>query len=127
MVCAAPLLDMARYERFGLGHLWVAEYGWAEPAEELASLIGYSPYHRVRPGVAYPAVLLTVSEQDARVDPMHARKMTAALQYATAGGAPIVLRSESGVGHKGRSTTRVAALAADTLAFLAWHTGLSLP
>ncbi|MFC9292735.1 prolyl oligopeptidase family protein [Streptomyces sp. NPDC057011] len=127
VVCEAPLLDMVRYERFGLGRLWSAEYGSAQEPEELGWLLGYSPYHHVREAVEYPAVLFTVSENDARVDPMHARKMCAALQHATGGRAPILLRSEAEAGHKGRSTSRAAALAADTLAFLAWQTGLALP
>ncbi|WP_307787692.1 prolyl oligopeptidase family serine peptidase [Micromonospora ureilytica] len=126
VVCEAPLLDMVRYERVGMGSLWVSEYGSAQHPEELSWLLGYSPYHQVREGTAYPAVLFTVSANDVRVDPMHARKMCAALQFATAGDEPILLRNESDAGHKGRSTTRMAALAADTLAFLAWHTGLEL-
>ncbi|MET9320196.1 prolyl oligopeptidase family serine peptidase [Streptomyces sp. NPDC003038] len=127
VVCEAPLLDMVRYERFGMGRLWSAEYGSADEPEELGWLLGYSPYHHVREAADYPAVLFTVSENDARVDPMHARKMCAALQHATGGRAPILLRSEAEAGHKGRSMSRVAALAADTLAFLAWQTGLPLP
>lgn len=127
VVCEAPLLDMVRYERFGLGRLWATEYGSADDPEELGWLLEYSPYHHVKEGVEYPAVLFTVSDNDTRVDPMHARKMCAALQHATASGAPVLLRGESDVGHKGRSMTRVAALATDTLAFLARHTGLELP
>ncbi|MEU3525863.1 prolyl oligopeptidase family serine peptidase [Streptomyces sp. NPDC038707] len=126
VVCEAPLLDMVRYERFGQGRLWAAEYGSADVPEEFGWLLGYSPYHHVREGTQYPAVLFTVSENDARVDPMHARKMCAALQRATSGAAPVVLRGESEVGHKGRSLSRVARLAADTLAFLARYTGLQL-
>lgn len=126
VVCEAPLLDMVRYEGFGMGRLWSAEYGSADEPEELGWLLGYSPYHHVREAVEYPAVLFTVSGNDARVDPMHARKMCAALQYATGGRAPILLRSETEAGHKGRSVSRAAALAADTLAFLAWQTGLPL-
>ncbi|MEV4625689.1 prolyl oligopeptidase family serine peptidase [Micromonospora sp. NPDC049523] len=127
VVCEAPLLDMVRYERFGLGRLWAGEYGSADVPEELGWLLAYSPYHHVREGTEYPAVLFTVSDNDARVDPMHARKMCAALQHASKSVAPVLLRSESEVGHKGRSMTRVADLTADTLAFLAWHTGLRLP
>ncbi|KOG37048.1 prolyl oligopeptidase family serine peptidase [Streptomyces resistomycificus] len=127
VVCEAPLLDMVRYELFGQGRLWSAEYGSAQFPEELGWLLDYSPYHHVREGTAYPAVLFTVSENDARVDPMHARKMCAALQRATSSEAPVLLRSESDVGHKGRSLSRVAGLAGDTLAFLARHTGLDLP
>ncbi|MDH6134904.1 prolyl oligopeptidase PreP (S9A serine peptidase family) [Kitasatospora sp. MAA4] len=77
--------------------------------------------------MAYPAVLFTVSADDARVDPLHARKMCAALQHSTSATAPVVLRCESGVGHKSRSVSRAASLAADTLAFLAHHTGLEIP
>jgi prolyl oligopeptidase len=126
VACEAPLLDMVRYESVGLGRLWTTEYGSARHPEELGWLLGYSPYHHVREGTDYPAVLFTVSADDDRVDPMHARKMCAALQFATAGDAPILLRTETDVGHKGRSATRTAELAADILAFLAWHTGLDL-
>jgi prolyl oligopeptidase len=74
--------------------------------------------------VDYPAVLLTVSDNDSRVHPMHARKMCAALQHATTGSGPVLLRAEADVGHMGRSVSSAAALAADVLAFLARHTGL---
>ena len=127
MVCEAPLLDMVRYEQFGMGNLWVSEYGSAREPAELAWLLGYSPYHRVQRGVDYPAVLFTVSDNDRRVDPMHARKMCAALQYATSGDKPVVLRAESAAGHKGRAVSSAATLIADTLAFLARYTGLDLP
>ncbi|MDX8031359.1 prolyl oligopeptidase family serine peptidase [Lentzea sp. BCCO 10_0856] len=127
VVCEAPLLDMVRYERFGLGHLWTAEYGTADDPEQLGWLLAYSPYHHVDKGVDYPAVLFTVSDNDSRVDPMHARKMCAALQHASSGSGPILLRAEAEAGHKGRSATRAVSLAADTLAFLAEHTGLKLP
>ncbi|TDB99461.1 S9 family peptidase [Micromonospora fluostatini] len=127
VVCEAPLLDMARYERFGMGRLWAGEYGSADDPDEVGWLLGYSPYHHVRPGVAYPAVLFAVAENDARVDPMHARKMCAALQHATTATAPILIRSEFEAGHTNRSTSRAADLVTDTLAFLARHTGLRLP
>ena len=88
VVCSAPLLDMVRYELFGLGRTWNDEYGTAEDPTELGWLLGYSPYHAVREGTAYPAVLFTTFESDTRVDPLHGRKLAAALQHATAlGGA----------------------------------------
>ena len=83
VVCSAPLLDMVRYEEFSLGRTWNDEYGTAADPEELGWLLSYSPYHHVRPGTEYPAVLFTVFESDTRVDPLHARKMCAALQHAT--------------------------------------------
>ena len=125
--CSAPLLDMVRYERFGLGQTWNDEYGTAARADELAWLLGYSPYHHVRAGTRYPATLFTVFDNDTRVDPVHARKMCAAMQHATSArwlDRPVLLRREAEVGHGARAVSRSIALSADTLAFLAFHTGL---
>nr|WP_239522384.1 prolyl oligopeptidase family serine peptidase [Geodermatophilus sabuli] len=125
VVCSAPLLDMVRYERFGLGRTWNDEYGTAEDPEELGWLLGYSPYHRVVEGTDYPAVLFTTFESDTRVDPLHARKLAAALQHATRAAAPVLLRRETSVGHGARAVSRTVGLSADQLAFLAAHTGLT--
>src|SRR4051812_39339826 len=125
VVCSAPLLDMVRYERFGLGRTWNDEYGTADDPTELGWLLGYSPYHAVRSGTAYPAVLFTTFESDTRVDPLHARKLAAALRHATTGDSPIVLRRETSVGHGARAVSRTVDLAADQLAFLAAATGLA--
>jgi len=127
VACSAPLLDMVRYELHGMGQLWTEEYGSAADAEQLRWLLTYSPYHRVQEGVAYPAVLFSVFGSDTRVDPLHARKMCAALQHATAAPidtAPVLLRSETDVGHSTRAVSRAVATSADTLGFLAWATGL---
>jgi prolyl oligopeptidase len=126
VVCSAPLLDMVRYEQFGLGATWSDEFGSASVAEELQWLLSYSPYHLVREGVDYPAVLFTVFDGDSRVDPMHARKMCAALQHATGGTRPVLLRRERDVGHGARALSRSVALTADTLSFAAWRTGLDV-
>jgi prolyl oligopeptidase len=126
VVCSAPLLDMARYEQFGLGATWSDEYGSAADPEELGWLLSYSPYHHVEDGTAYPAVLLTVFDADSRVDPLHARKMCAALQHATTGHRPILLRRERDVGHGARALSRTITLSVDTLAFAARWTGLDL-
>ena len=124
VICSAPLLDMVRYERFGLGQTWNVEYGTASDAEQLGWLLAYSPYHHVMPGTEYPAVLFTVFANDTRVDPVHAYKMCAALQHATSSGRPVLLRAEGQVGHGARAVSRTAELAGDTLAFAARHTGL---
>ncbi|HEY2549466.1 MAG TPA: prolyl oligopeptidase family serine peptidase [Streptosporangiaceae bacterium] len=127
-ICSAPLLDMIRYERFGLGESWNDEYGTAANPEEFGWLLSYSPYHHVVDGTSYPAVLFTVFDGDTRVDPLHARKMCAALQHATAAryqDRPILLRREADVGHGARAVSRSAALSAETLAFASLHTGLS--
>ena len=126
VICSAPLLDMVRYERFGLGQTWNVEYGTASDAEQLGWLLAYSPYHHVVPGTQYPAVLFTVFTNDTRVDPVHAYKMCAALQHATSSGRPVLLRAEGQVGHGARAVSRTAELAGDTLAFAARHTGLRI-
>ena len=126
VVCSAPLLDMVRYEEFSLGRTWNDEYGTADDPEEFGWLLSYSPVHHVHPGTAYPAVLFTVFESDSRVDPLHARKMCAALQHATSAPYPVVLRRETDVGHGARSVARTVSLTVDQLAFLAAHTGLEL-
>jgi prolyl oligopeptidase len=123
-VCSAPLLDMARYERFGLGETWNTEYGSASVPAELSWLLGYSPYHHVTDGTAYPAVLFTVFSNDTRVDPLHAYKMCAALQHASVSGRPVLLRAEAQVGHGARAISLTADLAGDSLAFAARETGL---
>jgi len=123
-VCSAPLLDMVRYERFPIGETWNTEYGSAESPEELEWLLGYSPYHRVTDRTSYPAVLFTVFTSDTRVDPLHAYKMCAALQHASASGRPVLLRAEGQVGHSQRAVSLSAALAGDCLAFVARETGL---
>ncbi len=124
VVSLAPLLDMVRYELSGLGPSWRREYGTAADPEHLDWLLSYSPYHRVRPGIAYPAVLFTVFDGDTRVDPLHARKLCAALQHATSGDHPVLLRCEGDVGHSLRALSRANELSADIFAFLAVHLGL---
>jgi prolyl oligopeptidase len=126
VVCSAPLLDMVRYEAFGLGRTWNDEYGTAADPVELGWLLGYSPYHRVTDGAEYPAVLFTVFDGDSRVDPLHARKLCAALQHATSSPRPVLLRDERDVGHGARSLSRTIGLSVDLLAFLAHHTGLEV-
>jgi prolyl oligopeptidase len=125
--CLVPLLDMARYELSGLGPSWVPEYGSAADPAGLRALLAYSPYHHVVPGTAYPPVLLAAAEADTRVDPLHARKMCAALQHASSGPGPVLLRLERGVGHGARALSRAISLQADCLAFLGRHLGLALP
>jgi prolyl oligopeptidase len=126
VVCSAPLLDMVRYERFGLGQTWNVEYGSAADPVQLGWLLAYSPYHQVKPGTAYPAVLFTVFGNDTRVDPLHAYKMCAALQYATTSQRPVLLRAEPDVGHSARAVSKTAELSADILSFIARYTGLEL-
>jgi prolyl oligopeptidase len=126
-VCMSPLLDMVRYELSGLGASWVPEYGTVADPDDFRVLLSYSPYHAIAGDTAYPAVLLTVADGDTRTDPLHARKACAALQHATTGAGPIVLREEEGVGHGQRARSRTLALHAESLAFFGRHLGLPAP
>ena len=117
VVCAVPLLDMVRYHLFGSGRTWIPEYGSAETEAGFKTLHAYSPYHHVAPHRPYPAVLMLSADSDDRVDPMHARKMTAALQAVS--GAPVWLRIEEHAGHGGADLVKKnVELSADVYAFL---------
>ncbi|HEV7865381.1 MAG TPA: prolyl oligopeptidase family serine peptidase [Acidimicrobiia bacterium] len=119
VICEVPLLDMVRYHRFGSGRTWVSEYGSADNKDDFGWLYAYSPYHHVKSGTPYPAVLMASSDSDDRVDPLHARKMTAALQAASTGAGPILLRIEAHAGHGGADLVSAAvAKAVDVYAFL---------
>ena len=125
--CGVPLLDMVRYHRFRIARLWIPEYGSAEDPDAFAWLHAYSPYHRVVDGVSYPATLITCGEQDSRVDPLHARKMTALLQHATSANddRPILLRAEDKAGHgAGKPLHKRVAEAADEGSFYVLMLGM---
>ncbi|HVL23544.1 MAG TPA: prolyl oligopeptidase family serine peptidase [Thermomicrobiales bacterium] len=127
VLCGVPLLDMVRYHHFRIARLWIPEYGSSDDPEQAEWLLAYSPYHHVEKGTVYPATLITTGEEDSRVDPMHARKMTALLQWATAGGAdrPILLRAEANAGHgQGKPLNKRVAESADQWGFIGWQLGL---
>jgi prolyl oligopeptidase len=122
-----PLLDMLRYHRFLIARLWIPEYGSADDVEQFRWLRAYSPYHHVRSGVAYPAVLLATAESDTRVDPMHARKMAARLQAATSGKRPVLLRLEARAGHgAGKPLSKVLEELTDSWTFVFSELGVQL-
>lgn len=128
--CGVPLLDMVRFPQFLIARMWTDEYGDPDIAEEFGWLHKYSPYHNVVAGTCYPATLFTAAEGDSRVDPLHARKMTAAVQAATSCGAdsPIVMIQEGRAGHGvGKPVGKRADELADALAFLAFFVGCPAP
>jgi prolyl oligopeptidase len=126
VVCGVPLLDMLRYHRFRIAALWAPEYGSPDDPEAFRWLRAYSPYHNVRDGVRYPAVFFYTAASDTRVDPMHARKMTARLQAANAGPHPIRLWLESRAGHgAGKPLAKVIAQTTDEWSFLFSELGVT--
>ena len=122
--CAVPLLDMIRFPQFLIARLWTDEYGDPDVPEEFHWLHAYSPYHHVHDGVDYPAVLFTTAAGDTRVDPCHARKMTAALTAAGTGRSdrPVLLAQAGRAGHGvGKPASMRVAEGADVLAFFSWQ------
>lgn len=127
-ISAVPLLDMIRYQQFLMAKFWVPEYGSSEDAVQFSWLRKYSPYHHVTKGTKYPAVLFTAGENDSRVHPMHARKMTARMQALGANddaNDPILLWVDRDAGHgQGKPLANRIAEQADQWSFMMWQTGM---
>jgi prolyl oligopeptidase len=98
-VCSrVPLTDMVRFPLFGIASRWVHEYDDPQNKEDLERIMTWSPYHNVKEGVEYPAVLFTTGIKDTRVDPLHARKMAAILQSVNKIN-PVYIFTEMEAGH----------------------------
>jgi prolyl oligopeptidase len=129
VVCQVPLLDMLRYQNFQIAKLWIPEYGSSDNPAQFEFLRAYSPYHQVKTGTLYPAVLFMTAESDTRVDPMHAVKMAALLQAeaANAPDCPILLRVDAKAGHGvGKPIAKLVDDAVDVWSFLFWQLGAKL-
>lgn len=123
---AVGVMDMLRFNQFTAGRFWTDDYG--DPANEadFKNLYAYSPYHNVRPGEDYPAILVTTADTDDRVVPGHSFKYAAALQAADIGDKPHLIRIETRAGHgAGKPTDKIIEEYADMWAFIAHWTGLS--
>jgi prolyl oligopeptidase len=126
VVCAYPLLDMLRYQKFFDGPYWVPEYGSAENPDQFKYLYAYSPYHHVIDGTKSPATLFVTGDGDTRVAPLHARKMAARLQAANGSKQPILLLYDTKSGHSGgRPVNKIIEEFTDRLSFLFWQLGVS--
>jgi prolyl oligopeptidase len=111
-------MDMLRFHKFTIGWAWVSEYGSSDDPAEFKTLLAYSPLHNLKPGVRYPATLVTTGDHDDRVAPFHSFKFAAALQAAQAGEAPVLIRIETRAGHgAGKPTAKIIEEAADVLSF----------
>ncbi|HYE61358.1 MAG TPA: prolyl oligopeptidase family serine peptidase [Phycisphaerales bacterium] len=128
VLCHVPLLDMLRYDDFLMAKYWVPEYGTAKDPEQFKWLSAYSPYHHIKKGTKYPAVLFTAGENDSRVHPLHARKMAAAVQAATASDQekqPVLLWVDREAGHgQGKPLNLRVRDVADERIFVMWQMGM---
>ena len=124
---AVGVMDMTRFDRFTAGRYWVDDYGYPDRDADFRTLRAYSPYHNIRGGADYPAVLVTTADTDDRVVPGHSFKYTAALQAADTGEAPKLVRIETRAGHgSGKPTEKIIEEYADMWAFIAAHTGMTV-
>nr|HMT09291.1 prolyl oligopeptidase family serine peptidase [Pyrinomonadaceae bacterium] len=113
------VMDMIRFDKFTIGSAWRSDYGDPTNAEDFKVMYAYSPYHNAKPGPKYPPVLVTTADHDDRVHPAHSFKYTAAMQYAQAGDAPIMIRVQVRGGHgAGLPTALQIQQQADIYAFL---------
>ena len=125
VVCSYPLLDMIRYQSFLVAKFWVPEYGSSENEDQFKYIYAYSPYHRVKKGEKYPAVLFVTGDADTRVAPLHARKMTALVQASTGSTRPVLLHYNTKAGHSGGlPVSQIIEDQSDQLTFLFWQLGI---
>jgi prolyl oligopeptidase len=123
---AVGVMDMLRFHKFTIGRAWTSDYGSADTKEGFDTLIKYSPLQNIKPGVAYPATLVTTGDHDDRVVPAHSFKFAAALQAAQAGDKPVLIRIETSAGHgAGKPVDKVIEEKADQIAFLVRELGMT--
>ena len=126
-IVGVPLLDMVRFHEFLIARYWVPEYGSSEDPAQFATLLAYSPYHHVKQGVRYPALLVTAGENDSRVHPLHARKFVARVQERAANDPaedPILLWVDRDAGHgQGKPLAKRIEDEVDQWSFVMWQTG----
>ncbi|WP_017666928.1 prolyl oligopeptidase family serine peptidase [Sandarakinorhabdus sp. AAP62] len=123
---AVGVMDMLRYANWTAGRYWMDDYGDMTKPEMFRYNLGYSPYHNVKGGKDYPAILVTTADTDDRVVPGHSFKYAAALQAAPIGDKPHLIRIETRAGHgSGKPTDKIIAEAADLWAFAGYWTGLT--
>jgi prolyl oligopeptidase len=119
------VMDMLRFHKFTIGWNWIADYGSSDNAEEFKALYAYSPLHNIKPGVKYPATLITTADHDDRVVPAHSFKYAATLQEKASKETPILIRIDTKSGHGASSFTKALETTADIYAFIMHNMGLT--
>lgn len=124
---AVGVLDMLRFHQFTIGWAWAGDYGTsADNPEMFQYLYGYSPYHNIKQGGEYPAILVTTADHDDRVVPAHSFKYIARMQEYNAGKLPTLIRIDTKAGHGGgKPTTKIIDEYTDVWAFVFYHLGMN--
>ncbi len=121
------VMDMLRYHKFTIGHVWASDFGTSDTKEGFEYLYKYSPLHNLKKGVKYPATFATTGDHDDRVVPMHTFKFMATLQEDQAGDYPVIVRIETKAGHgSGKPTTKVIDEATDIWSFVMYNLGMTV-
>jgi prolyl oligopeptidase len=126
---AVGVMDMLRFHKFTIGWAWASDYGSSEESEEMFKyLYNYSPYHTIKQGTAYPAVLATTADHDDRVVPAHTFKYMARLQeYGAGNKLPLLVRIDTKAGHgAGKPTAKVIEEYTDVWSFVFYHLGMKM-
>ena len=123
---AVGVMDMLRYHKFTIGWNWAPDYGTSEDSKEMFEYLkAYSPLHTLKPGVSYPATLVTTADHDDRVVPAHSFKFAARLQECQAGKAPVLISIGVNAGHGGgKPLAKRLQEQADLLSFTLWNMGV---
>ena len=122
---AVGVMDMLRFQKFSAGAGWVADYGSSDDETEFRYLLGYSPLHNIKPGVDYPAVMVTTADHDDRVVPAHSFKYAATLQEKAGGESPHLIRIETNSGHGASNLQKSLEETADVYSFIWANVGLT--
>ena len=118
------VMDMLRFHKFTIGWNWIADYGSADNAEDFKYLYPYSPIHNIKPGLNYPATLITTADHDDRVVPAHSFKYAATLQEVYKGKNPVLIRIDTNSGHGASNTKKNIEQTADMYSFILWNMGV---
>lgn len=118
------VMDMLRFHKFTIGWNWIADYGSADNEAEFPFLRAYSPLHNLKPGLNYPATLITTADHDDRVVPAHSFKYAATLQEVYKGKNPVLIRIDTNSGHGASNTKKNIELTADMYSFILWNMGV---
>ncbi|RYC68352.1 prolyl oligopeptidase family serine peptidase [Spirosoma sordidisoli] len=119
------VMDMLRFHKFTIGWNWIADYGSADNADEFKALYAYSPLHNLKPGLNYPATLITTADHDDRVVPAHSFKYAATLQEVYKGTNPVLIRVDVNSGHGASNTKKNIETTADIYSFILWNMGIT--
>lgn len=123
---AVGVMDMLRYHKFTIGWNWAPDYGTSDDSKEMFEYLrAYSPLHTLKPGVKYPATLVSTADHDDRVVPAHSFKFAARLQECQAGSAPTLISIGKDAGHGGgKPLAKRLEEQADILSFTLWNMGI---